>query len=327
MNIKKKLLISLLFVGLMFTFTGAIFSSPEIVLDTENNVLYQNYTADEVVLAFANNKANATKKFEDNKVAVLGKVSSLSAGNVGLKLGTLDNKYQGVIECTSLDFDVLNYFKGLRVGDRVVLYGEVSAGLLSTSPTMKVEALEISNQETKSGDIYSLVGGSDIDTSNMNSFSIGNMVDFRVPATWKAVAHDLEKENLGSIPGYQFRLNEIRGSQTTSTESFFICYFDNDLLKNASDRSKTDQIEEAILRNILKTDSIEDFPLKKVTTYYGAKYQYYQDAYQDKMGNGYHMEFVFEADGTDGVVVYIYVYKTQSHLDEIMAVMRFLNIR
>lgn len=324
MNIKKRLLISLLLLGLVFTFTGALFASSQVVLDPDRHILYQNFTADEVLKAFNADRTRDENKFEDVKVAVLGRVSSLSAGNVGLKLGSIDSKYQSVIECTSLDLDVVNDFKALKPGDRVILYGEVSAGLFGASPTMRVEDLKITDEEPKNDKIYSTVNGSDIDTSNMVSYNIGDRVEFTVPAEWKTVAHDLTKEDLGSIPGYQFRLNEIRGKQTASPESFFVCYFDNDLLQNASDKAKTDQIEEAIIRNILKKDSITGFPLKKETTYYGTKYQYYQDAYQDKMGNGYHMEFVFEADGTDGVVVYLYVYKDQTHLDEIIAVMRFL---
>ena len=325
-NIKKKLLISLLLLGLMFTFTGALFISSKVVLDTQRYVLYRNYTADEVIKSFGANKAGAQNEFKNSKVAVLGKVSSLAIGNVGFGLGALDDKYQSVIECSSVDLDVLEDFKGLKVGDRVLVYGEVSGGLLGSPTNMRVEAVQKSDEEPKNKDIFSIIDGADIDSANMNTYEIANKVAFKAPATWKAVAHDIEGEELGTIPGYQFKLNEIRGSQTTNPESFFVCYFDNDLLQNAADKSKTNQIEEAIIRNVLKTDEVKGFPLKKVNTYYDTTYQYYQDAYQDKMGNGYHMEFVFEADDTDGVVVYLYVYKTPLHLEEVMATMRFLEI-
>ena len=125
MNIKKRLLISLLLLGLVFTFTGALFASSQVVLDPDRHILYQNFTADEVLKAFNADRTRAENKFEDVKVAVLGRVSSLSAGNVGLKLGSIDSKYQSVIECTSLDLDVVNDFKALKPGDRVILYGEI----------------------------------------------------------------------------------------------------------------------------------------------------------------------------------------------------------
>ena len=130
---------------------------------------------------------------------------------------------------------------------------------------------------------------------------------------------------LGTMEGYQYCLNEI-DSQSVQPESLFVCYFENDKhLLRTSDKSETDLIERAIVKNILKKDP--GASLTKKQTYYGTGYHYFQDAYRTALGQNYHAEFVFQPDGTRGMVVYLYVYREKAHLDQVMLTMRLLTVQ
>ena len=52
----------------------------------------------------------------------------------------------------------------------------------------------------------------------------------------------------------------------------------------------------------------------------------YQDAYKDILGQGHHVEFVFQKVDTDGIIVYLYIYTDANHVNDIMYLMRLLNV-
>ena len=95
----------------------------------------------------------------------------------------------------------------------------------------------------------------------------------------------------------------------------------------ASDYDETKLIEKAIVENILGNVGI--FPTKKVTTYYGAEYNYYDGVYKNPLeaGDGYRCEFIFEADGEDGIVVVLYVYREAKHVEDVLFLTRFLEVK
>ena len=180
--------------------------------------------------------------------------------------------------------------------------------------------------------MYYLSDGSSIDKNRMTARTLRNgSVSFRIPAAWKGVEHSIKDEELGTIEGYQYVLNQLPGNTDTVPESFFVCYFDNEnKLANTDDRKETKLIEKAVINNISGEGNADSFRYRDVTTYYGAKYDYYVGSYTDAaavVNNGYHVEYIFQRNGDDGLVMYMYVYKNAKHLSDVMLVTRFLEIR
>ena len=50
------------------------------------------------------------------------------------------------------------------------------------------------------------------------------------------------------------------------------------------------------------------FPSANITTYYGARYQYYSGKYQRGAGQAYRTEYVFLPDGENGILMFLYLY-------------------
>ena len=143
------------------------------------------------------------------------------------------------------------------------------------------------------------------------------------------VQFNIIDEKLGTMEGYQYRLNRLDANDSVP-ESLFICYFDNQiqLADYLNDAEKTELIEKAIVYNIIAKENFISSK-KGVNTYYGSEYDYYLGSYKTAfdIGTGYHTEFVFQADGDDGIVVMIYVYKETKHLSDVLFVSRFLKIK
>ena len=193
--------------------------------------------------------------------------------------------------------------------------------------SIEIDRIEATDSDTVNSSIYSMRSGLAVDIRDMSERTLNDgKISYRIPKGWAEVEHDIEAEGLGAMVGYQYKLNEI-GRKSEYAESFFVCYFDTDSFVAENDRGNTKQIEEAILRDILRTDDLKKFPTRKETTYYGADYKYYQDTYKKLNGDKYQAEFVFhELD--DGILVYLYIYNTQytkeSARDEIMLTMRLV---
>ncbi len=183
------------------------------------------------------------------------------------------------------------------------------------------------------GDTYGLTNGKTIKKSDMVERTLNDgKVKYYVPKYWTGdkVEINVQDNDLGYAEGYQYVLNKIPGSTDNEPESFFVCYFkyDGNLQKSTS-RSSVKPIEKAIAENI-EDKEILRFPTREVKkTYYDARYQYYLGNYNDPVqaNDAYYTEYVFEQDGEDGLVMYIYVYSKPKHIDDIMFVTRFLEIR
>ena len=176
----------------------------------------------------------------------------------------------------------------------------------------------------------SMKDGTYIDSKNMYNRTLhDDKIIFLIPPSWESVEHNIKDEELGIVEGYQYCLNEIAQFPSIEPESIFVFYFDYKLLGSSNDKSQTDSIERAILCSILDKpyNKLKKFPVSKVTTYYGDKYQYYQDNFQKKLsGEGYHTEFVFQEYGEDGIIGFLYLYKDKTnHLNDVFFMMRLFN--
>ncbi len=323
---KLMLMMVLLFSTLL---CGFIFHSSEMTLDTEKNIVYQKDTVDKILEDFSSNHDFSKDKYNKTQVVLLGKLSEIAKKHNAVTLVSVSGTQTGTVKCSSSDADVIACIETLSVGDVVKVYGEFSISLIGSHLTMEVSKIEKTTDDAVSGPCFSLLNGKTMDREKMFVRTLaGDKITYYIPEAWLEAEYLIADNELGSIEGYQYRLNEIPSSAAVQPESFFVCYFDNKLLKKSSDKSKTELIERAIIANILKKnpDSLDKFPAKKVNTYYGARYQYYQDAYQDILGEGHHVEFVFQPVDTEGIIVYLYVYSDANHVDDIMFLMRLLEI-
>ena len=173
-----------------------------------------------------------------------------------------------------------------------------------------------------------MLDGSSFDKRNANKVTLHNGdVEYYIPAAWTSedIQFNIIDEELGTMEGYQYRLNKLEANDSYP-ESLFICYFDNktQLADYLNDAEETELIEKAIVYNIIGEKNIKSSK-KGLDTYYGSEYDYYLGSYTAKF-HGYNTEFIFQADGEDGIVVMLYVYKETKHLSDVLFVSRFLKI-
>lgn len=327
-HIRKFFFILIFSLGILLC--GFIFNSPEMILDTETNIVYQNYSIDKVLADFAADGGQAKDNYGKTKVVLLAKVSEISKNFKTVTLVSVSGTQEGTIKCSSSDKNIIDCVKTLSEGDIVRVYGEFSVSLVGSNLSMETAKIEKTTITSVSSSLYSILNGNTVDIEALYARTLANnKITYYIPAEWSEVEYDIVDNGLGSMEGYQYRLNEISQEAAVQPESLFVCYFDNKLLKYSRDKSETDLIEKAIIANILdkNPDSLDKFPTKKLDTYYNVRYQYYQDAYKDILGQGHHVEFVFQQVNTDGIIVYLYVYNDANHLDDIMFLMRLLEVK
>lgn len=304
---------------------GAAFRRPEVVLDPTKHIVYQGIKADNLIVSFQGNTKAAKEQYEDNYFAVYGKIGDISKNHKKISLIGITISGDGKIDCDTSSENVKTTIGKFNKGDNVKVYGKIDTSLIKNQVQMKVDKIELVNTIVGSVTEYNLINDISVDTDYLMEKELHNgKVKYFITPEWSKVESSISGAGNGTIEGYQYNLNEL--DKTVYPESFFVCYFDNGLLGSPNDKDKTELIEKAIIANILKQDSTklnEKFPLRKIDTYYGAKYIYYQDKYNSGT-DGYHVEFVFQQDGSEGFVVYMYVYKNAEHIDSIMMTMRLL---
>ena len=325
---KKTFFVFFLLLGILLCGFG--FNQSEMILDTEQNIVYQNLSIDKIFTDFAADKDSAKNKYNHSRIVLCGKVSEIAKKYKTIILTAANENQEGTLKCSFSDKNLTAYVKTLSQGDLVKVYGKFSISIINNNLNIDVSKIEKITADTTIDTCYSLLNGKTIDQKNLSVRTLADKkITYYIPAEWSEIEYNIVDNSLGVMEGYQYRLDEIPQSAAVHPESLFVGYFDNQLLKFSSDKNKTDLIERSIIANILnkKADSLAKFPAKKIDTYYGAKYQYYQDAYKDNLGQGYHVEFVFQKLNTDGILVYLYVYYDPNHIDDIMFLMRLLEMK
>jgi hypothetical protein len=306
----------------------------EIAIDTEQNILYQCCSADTLLNDFAVDEDKAADCYDDSYLDILGKVSEKAKNNKSFRLSAINTSQSITIKCSVDDKSFIDEIAKLNDGDSVEVYGKLSVSLTGNLE-MSIDKLVAVKGDSISDTKYVMRDGYEIENYDMDTRTLSKgRISFLIPSSWKAVEHELPSENLGCMEGYQYCLNEIVDTDDAEVnpESFFVCYFDNGTyLKTTSERNQTTRIERTILANILKTDAgdLGKVPSKTVNTYYGHTYHYYEDIYVDAKAQSHRIEFAFEPVGTDGFVVYVYVYQDSNHMNhirDIYSVMRFLEV-
>ena len=319
-----KILSFALLTAVVVTLCGAAFLSVKVALDTETHVVYQHVDARTIIDAAEKTAGKSGVIRKGRYYAVSGIIDTKNKNNKKLTLKAFSTTAK-VISCSASDEEAANAISALNTGDKVTVYGKLDIDLLKKI-SLEIDHIEKTDIEAVNDSIYSMRTKLAMDIRDMPERELADgKVSYRIPKDWEAVEHDIVDEELGAMEGYQYKLNEI-GRKSEYAESFFVCYFDTDSFVAENDRGNKKLIEEAILKDILKTDELKKFPARNVTTYYGAKYKYYQDTYRKLSGDKYQAEFVFQELDDGGILVYLYIYNTQhtkeSARDEIMLTMR-----
>ncbi|MBR5508692.1 MAG: hypothetical protein IKV59_01415 [Lachnospiraceae bacterium] len=320
--IKKKITALILSICVCFSLCGAgWFDQTKVVIDMENNVIYKYYTADDLILEFSNNFKAAKEQYNDAYILLSGKVENIEK----------NGKYISItgIEC-SCDKDLRSTALTYQKGNSIALFGQISIGTFDKKIRLKTEKIIRVPAGVKSKDTWFLLDGTSFDKVNAKKVLLDNgKVEYYIPPSWKTVEHDIKEEELGLLEGYQYVLNQVPGSSYSTPESLFVCYFDNKLHLSdyLNDSGETELIEKAIVKNIL--GNVGKFPSKEVKTYYSKEYTYYSGAFKNafETGTGYHTEFLFQADGEEGIVMIVYVYKETKHISDILFLTRFLELK
>ena len=317
----------LITVCMCLSFIGAgWFSGAKVVVDTEENKVYQYRTADEIISEFKTDSKAAKEKYDNQPVLLSGKVVGVGKDGKNIEITGLNNSSLSV-ECT-YGKELRSIANTYRTGTEITLYGTIEVGMLGALH-LKVDKFTGKPELALSSDMYYLLDGTEYNKRNATKVTISDGdVEYYIPSTWAndKIQHDIKTEKLGTMEGYQYVLNKLSPADSVP-ESLFVCYFDNSTqLAYANDANETKLIEKAIVENIL--GSVGIFPTKKVTTYYGTEYNYYDGVFKNTLeaGEGYRCEFIFQADGDDGIVVILYVYKEARHLKDVVFLTRFLEI-
>ena len=328
MKKRKTAVLTVLFCACLILSGASWFGTKKVVIDTENNYVYKLCTADTVLSEFAAGSKAAREKYEGVPLLLSCKVVSVeSSGKRIVVTGINDN---GLTIEGICDKELRASAKKYTVGDRISLYGQIVVNIFNKDIYFEIDKFANVPVSATSNDMYYLKDGTSFDKQKATKVTLNDGgVEYYVPTAWtgKKIQHNVKEENLGTMEGYQYILNKL-GTQDIIPESVFVCYFDNKTqLGYTGDAGETKLIEKAIVENIL--GSVGVFPSKKVKTYYGAEYNYYDGVYKSALeaGDGYRTEFVFQADGEDGIVVILYVYREEKHVKDLLFLTRLLEIK
>ena len=310
---------------------GLDFLNPfETYLNTDENKLYQHISADMLIDEYRQDDKGFKEKWQDRYYAVSDVVGEKKDNGKEIRLcGTSAQNAGDEVSIICNTSAVKNEIRTLQTGDTVQIHGLLSVDLLHHL-NLKAEKLMVTDGNTAVRmSEYSTLNGTTINTDQCirRTLTGDGAVSYSIPKSWAGIEHDLQAEELGEMPGFQYRLNELPGEkQTVEPESFFICYFDNnEMLESPGERGKTDLIEKAIIANILKK-APDDSSIRthKKKTYYGAEYHYYEGQFaKSALDKPCRLEFAFQPVGSKGILVYLYVFDKPLHKDEALFVMRF----
>ena len=318
----RKRVIALLFIMLICTqLCGFSLSNKKVIIDTEKKPVYEYITADTFLNSIDISEDTAKKKYDDHYLLISGMFESHNASKKSFTIMSRDFRSITCEYDKSFKETLNNYI----YKDSIAVYGkcDVSFGKFKINEVKKV----IAYQNAKSSEQYYTLDGTFLDKSTASERTLNNnRIKYYIPSSWKSVEKSIREEERGSIEGYQYVLNRLSDSNRSDAESLFVCYFDKKLLKVPDEIKKTEDIEKMIVNNI--EGKVDGFPSKEADTYYGSEYQYYLGKYTDLMdvGKGYHTEYVFQKDGNNGIIMYLYLYREPTHISDIMLITRLLEI-
>lgn len=328
MKVQKKSAAVLFILLTIVISCGFTFKKKVVTLDTENHILYKNCSVGQISSNMEKDEDLAKKVYDDGYYAIEGVIKEISTNHKTVVIEDNKDHDNMTIECSAGDKSVIAQIENLKVGETVLVYGKIRVSAIQSKVSVDAAQIASGSGGTESETKYSYINGNSYDIASMDNRTLADgKVKYYISEKWAGVEKNNLEYNTQSMEGFQYILNEIPTESATEPESFFICYFDSNAKLN--DRGQANDkkgIRKAIVDNILGAD-IENKEIIKIKTYYDSEYYYYVGSYNDKQEQPHRVEFVFQEVGNDGMVVYLYVYKEEKHLEDILSVMRFLEIQ
>ncbi len=313
----KRILCILMLSLMAFLNSGLSFNAPIVDMDPDENPSYEYADLGEIITAAGSDRAADT--FKNKYYWTYGIVRSINLEKRTVSLAPGDD------EKISLEFKNVKTAGGVAVKDTVRVYFRIVSGIIGSKANFEIDRMERSEIRKIEGEVFSTADGRMLkaDEGNKRTLGDGKMV-YHIPDAWKNVEADIRENELGSIDGYQYKLNKL-GKGEAYSECIFVTYFDKTKMVDVNDINENKRIEKAIVKDILKKDVTGNFPLREISTSYGPGYKYYRGNYKRSTGETYLTEFVFQEQG-DGIAVILYLYRDKKHLNDIMNVLRTVRV-
>lgn len=301
-----------------------------LVLDAARTVVYQNIEAETILRVFQLGHVMAQRAYDGESYVVYGEISSKAQDQKSFTLR--GGSERGVITCESSR--IIGGLENLQIGDRVKVYGKVNVAVesevffwIEPAVTMSVDKVEKTTASQALRSTFSLLDGTGRNKDSMEQRTIGeNAFVYYIPEAWAAVESELP-----NVAGYQYKLNNLSGKG--AAESLFLFYVDGSCLERSGDISKTTQVQKAIIRNILGSNSLKirpewslldsDIWMSQIEAGY-CKFTGYSGWYTDPNRQNYRVEFLFLPSDGKGIRALLYVYKTAEHANDILFMMRMM---
>ena len=327
---KNKILLFFLIVSFAF-FCGF---GKIVTLDTNANKVYYDTKANDIITLFEANAEMCKNKYDGDYLTIIGQIDSKKSNNKSIDITSIGVDGNAVITCTTTNSSYIDKIDGMNVGDTVKVYGKLIVSTFgSGSLKMSLDNITDTEADFVTGTSYSMFDGVreyHFDTTDFKEVSLADgKVNYIVPNSWEYITDNLDKDTFFYCN--QYRLNELADNYSTTAESLFVFYFDNDGLVDLNKKGKTEKIEAAIIANIMGFDSkdwVDNFPYTEVKTYYDQDYDYYVSTFvSNTVSKSFHIEFVFTPVGkTDGICGMLYVYLEKNHLQDVLFLMRNLTV-
>lgn len=325
---KKRYVLVFLIVFLLAVVSIVSYARSDLALDAAGKAVYQNIEAETILNAYASNVKGAAELFHGKNYVIWGRLSSFTSDYTRLYLTDMDGETGLTLVCTG--DGAIEGLKELKSGDKIKVYGQISIRTWpESSLTLDTLRVEHAVGSPASLDTYNFLDGTSKSRSSMKERAIGDQ-DFvyYIPDAWTTVEYSLP-----NVPGYQYKLNNLSGKG--AAESLFVFYVDSSYLEKPGDIDKTTQVQKAIIRNILGNDHLSirpdysfldsDISMSSVKADY-CTFTGYVGWYEDPNHHNYRVEFLFPPAGEDGVRVLLYVYDTGDHVNDILFMMRMMEI-
>ena len=306
-----------------------------ITLDTDANKVYYDTKADDIITLFDSGKDLCQNKYNGEYLAIIGVIDSKKSNNKSIEITSFGTDSSTVITCTTSNSTYITRISEMNVGDTVRVYGKLNVSTFgSGSLKMTLDNICITEANTVTGTSYSMfdsINEYQFDTKNYNEVVLADgKVKYLVPNNWDYITENLDKDTYFYCN--QYKLNELADNYSITAESLFVFYFDNDGLVDLNQKKDTENIEAALIANFLEPEydfwGVKNFPYKEVKTYYDQDYDYYVSTFvSNTVSKSFHIELVFTPVGkTDGICGILYVYLEKNHLQDVLFLMRNLNV-
>ena len=276
----------------------------------QTDYMYLSSSIEKLNSSLKTDKEKFKEDYNNRYVVLSGDVKVDSFSNNKKEINVADSYGNRCMVDTSAS-DVKSVIEGLKINDKVIVYGKISVtGLKSDLYKLTANKVIASSKQFVIGS-YIFDSDEEYNGILVDSLTSTKKVKYYIPQTWNNDYVRAELTNNG-VKGFQYYLNAISPQYMDYPEIFSIFYFDNetylaDVPVNPTAGDNKD-IEKEIVKNILQdlagTYNVKIETFKDIN---GNKIDYYSTTYRPKDGNDYRLEFMFKPD-KKGITCMLYLY-------------------